>query len=406
MIRNNDSLRFVVVLFCIFFLFNSCTNNEPKEENSILQQLCDEWAGLINETEEDFNCQLFRKDFDVFYFWVNESLFSKESRNSETMYYSINHRDKLKSLSKHLEDLNNLLLLKEDLNISDFNLCITNISSDFSELNMINKDFIEYTDNALLQYFRISVFSSIVFVILILIISTIEINRKKRQLSNTKDLLSNTLKIQEEERGRIARELHDTLAQDMRYINLLASKVENDDLRNEIKTKQTDCINQIRNLCNNYVSPVIVENDFVSTLQNMISDFKEQYKISGKLVILEDISFSVFNNDELISLYRIIQEALLNIQKHAEATEFTILFRKDKLANNTYQIKLIITDDGKGIAPDTLQQLNSPNSIIKKQDGYHFGIRGMRERIEFLSGSLRIDSIPMEGTELLITFPG
>lgn len=306
------------------------------------------------------------------------------------------------SLIAGISDLSGFISTHSKYTKEEISSYIYPISNDLLTMNILYSYFSKDTDTAIKDYFFIVIISSIAFLIIIIVITSIEIKRSKNQLSSTKSLLFHTLNTQEQERSKISRELHDTLAQDMRYVNLLASKISDTKLKNEIKEKQTECINQIRTLCNNYATPVIMAGDFVSALNTLIFDFNERNKINGKLIILEGVDFTVFDNNELISLYRIVQEALFNILYHAEATEYSVLFRRDK-NNNRFLYKLIITDDGKGIEPEILQKLRLGNTFVKKEDGYHFGIKGIKERVDFLGGNFKIDSVLNEGTEIMIT---
>lgn len=271
-----------------------------------------------------------------------------------------------------------------------------------SELNAINWDISLKNDNHIEQlktYFLILV---PVFLAISVIIVFLSYKDKKRQRNNLNELLAQTIKAHEEERAKISRELHDTLAQDMRYVNLLANEISKDDLKAEIKQHQTDCINQLRDICSSYAVPNLVATGIIPSLQKLIMDFKTHSNCECKLTVLDDVDFSVYNNDQLLNIYRIIQEALQNIIKHANASEASILIRRNTDPKSLRLHKLIITDDGSGIDSELLEIINSTYGIIEKNDGKHFGIKGIKERVEMLEGTIKIDSVVNEGTELLI----
>lgn len=94
------------------------------------------------------------------------------------------------------------------------------------------------------------------------------------------------------------------------------------------------------------------------------------------------------------SLYLMVREALTNVQKHARATEVTILLQADE-----HHLRLIIADNGVGFCPD---EIGAP-SMDALRGG--FGILGMRERVQILGGSLALQSAPGIGTHVEVTVP-
>lgn len=218
-----------------------------------------------------------------------------------------------------------------------------------------------------------------------------------------KKYLKYVIKIQEDERSRIARELHDTIAQDMRYVGLLIGKLPENEIIKDVQKYQTDCINQIRNLCYNFAPPDIKSGNLENALQTLVTETVHKSNLDLRLTILDNVDFSVFNQEELLHLYRIVQESITNIEKHAQASEATILFRCNQVDNKKRIYKLVITDDGIGIKPDLIENINSKNISIKKADGNHFGITGIKERVLLLNGTIEFNSIPDEGTEIVIS---
>ncbi len=229
-----------------------------------------------------------------------------------------------------------------------------------------------------------------------------ELKKKNREIFQSKNTLKFVIKAQEEERTRISRELHDSLAQDIRYIGLLALKIEDENLASEIQEKQAKCINEIRSLCYNFTPPDVGAGDLVSALITLVDDFKNNSGIECRLTIFESLDFSVFTTDELMHFYRIVQEALSNIQKHAKATEATVLFRGEKEESGKILYKLIITDDGCGIDNGILNSLKIMGHPLKKKDGAHFGLSSIRERTALLDGEFQIDSVIGDGTQIKV----
>jgi signal transduction histidine kinase len=100
--------------------------------------------------------------------------------------------------------------------------------------------------------------------------------------------------------------------------------------------------------------------------------------------------------EEKLVLYRVVQEALTNIAKYSQATNIDILLRQEQRS-----IFLSITDDGIGF--DLEVQRDQP--MRRKEDKMKLGLQGLRERIELLDGTLRIDSQRGRGTRLEVVLP-
>jgi signal transduction histidine kinase len=97
-----------------------------------------------------------------------------------------------------------------------------------------------------------------------------------------------------------------------------------------------------------------------------------------------------FSRHSLMTLYRAAQEGLTNIQKHAQASQVTVRIRLD-----AQEAGLFIEDNGQGFDPNTLTD----------KAGAHYGLQGVRERLELIRGSLKLESAPGQGTSLFITVP-
>jgi signal transduction histidine kinase len=98
-----------------------------------------------------------------------------------------------------------------------------------------------------------------------------------------------------------------------------------------------------------------------------------------------------FSRQSLVTLYRAAQEGLTNILKHAHATHVTI---RINLADQEASLSMI--DNGQGFDPATLND---------QEMGNHYGLQGIKERLELVRGSLTLESAPNNGTSLLVTVP-
>lgn len=253
---------------------------------------------------------------------------------------------------------------------------------------------LEETQKVFINYFLLVIGVLVIFGALVFILMLIEAKNKDKKLKSNEEYLKYIIEAQERERNRLSRELHDTIAQDLRYVSILVSKIENNELKTEILDRQTDCIKKTRNLCSNLALPEINSTKFEVLLQTLVQKFIEENEIECRLTILDDVDFNFLGEEKKINLYRVVQELLQNISKHAEATEVTVFFRKFDGGH----FKLIITDDGKGISPEMLLKLNDEKSVAIVKN--HFGVRNVKERVSFIGGKIQWRSEEGFGTEV------
>ena len=214
-------------------------------------------------------------------------------------------------------------------------------------------------------------------------------------------ILKATNKGQEEERRRIALELHDSIAQQMRYVSILAEKIDDQNLRTEIKNNQTECIENLRNTCYKLSSINMDKGNFPQALKNAIDNYQKRTKIETSLVITPDADFDPLPQITFHHLFRIIMELLANIEKHSGAGEVTVLIRTPTAADKMrYGLLIFISDDGKGIDSKLLEQMNS--SKITSIKNLHFGLQNIKLRLNEIGGSIKFVSEPGEGTEVEI----
>lgn len=225
------------------------------------------------------------------------------------------------------------------------------------------------------------------------------VSGKIDELQFRQQLSMRIIKAQEEERLRVAREIHDGPAQSMANVVLRAEiceklmVVEPDKVKGELhdlKEMVKDSLQEIRKIIFNLRPMVLDDLGVVPTLRRFITELQKRSDISIELVVLggEDQRLpSVFE----VATFRIVQEALNNIQKHANAKRCVI-----RLEIMVKRVNISITDDGCGFNPDNLMDHVNKDS---------FGLMGMRERVELLDGQLRISSLPGKGTEIHVNMP-
>lgn len=209
-------------------------------------------------------------------------------------------------------------------------------------------------------------------------------------------------KYHEKEKRHLAMELHDSVAQQMYYVSMLTEKIDDEELAKEIKANQSECIENIRNICFTLSSEEMNKISFVEELKSTIERFQKRTNIKTKLVITPEADFDFLKKSDFQNILQVISELLTNIEKHSGASEVTILIRhpsgNEKIANG---LVIYISDNGKGIEEKLLKKMNSKKmSGIKNR---HYGIQNIKLRLKKIGGSIKYVSDSGEGTEVEIT---
>ena len=211
------------------------------------------------------------------------------------------------------------------------------------------------------------------------------------------------LLAQEEERARISRELHDTIAQDLRYLALGMEKISRADdvaqrekLCHEAATLQSTLIHRVRGICDNLVPPDFRIAGLKDAVRRLCLDFGKRTGIDCRAEIKDNVQQDSLNEEKQLQIFRIVQEALNNVEKHAHAKEAIAVLR----CGPGGELFVGISDDGKGFTP--------PGEEAGRVEAHHagtMGIRGMKRRAELLGGSLEIKSEAGEGTLVCLRLP-
>jgi two-component system sensor histidine kinase DegS len=133
----------------------------------------------------------------------------------------------------------------------------------------------------------------------------------------------------------------------------------------------------------------LAERGLVRALQDYVGQFEERHQVP--VTLRTDNTADQLAPLAAFQIFRLIQEALTNVRKHAAAREATVTLMSDGSA----QLRVVIADDGQGFAPGS--QRNGR--------GRSLGLTSMRERVEALGGTLRVDSQPGSGTQVTATIP-
>jgi signal transduction histidine kinase len=213
------------------------------------------------------------------------------------------------------------------------------------------------------------------------------------------ELLQQVVGAQESERQRIARELHDATGQSLTAISLglrgIEAMVEKDspvDIRQirELKVFGTNALGELRQLIADLRPPQLDDLGLVAALQWYIQSFEKRSSIQTSFVV-NGQQVRLLSEYETI-IFRITQEALTNILKHAHASQAAVT-----LSMNPNEIQLTIKDDGVGF--DSAQLLDNEG----QRSGW--GLLGIQERTLLLGGRYEIDTSPRQGTQVHVTIP-
>ena len=253
---------------------------------------------------------------------------------------------------------------------------------------------IEKLQSIVHQYTTFFIIFDIVFfiTIILIILFAIQMLKSKKKLKSSNRYLRFTIQGQEEERARIARELHDTVAQDLRYCRNLSEKIEGENGIQLSKLLEKSLSN-VRNMSYNLAPPDVIKNDLAANVLNLAQNFRERSSVEFRLTFPDQLDSSFLSEEQNLNLYRIIQEALTNVIKHAHATEVTLLVRNEN-GGEPKGIYIFICDDGEGFDPEQIK--------ARDTDRNHFGLVGMTERAELIGAKLLIDSHEGEGTQITV----
>ena len=220
--------------------------------------------------------------------------------------------------------------------------------------------------------------------------------RQKEALRS--QLLKRVITAQEEERKRVARELHDQMGQSLTSLiitlGVLGEADSQDDVRaylQELRDTVAQTLKQVHDLSLELRPSVLDDLGLRAALRQYFKEYRDRFHlmVDFQLLGLESQRLA----PELgTALYRIVQEALANVVRHAEATEVSVL-----LDSRGSSLKLIVEDDGQGF--DIAQVMGS--RLMERNLGLH----GMQERASLLGGTLTIESTPGVGTSLFVEIP-
>lgn len=229
-------------------------------------------------------------------------------------------------------------------------------------------------------------------------------NRENRQLLREiqakealrLSLIRKLFTVQEDEQRRLSRELHDETGQCMAsllaYIKVLHTKLTTEEQRNllsEARSVTVSVLEGIRKMAVELRPPALDYLGVVAAMEKYIVNFNEHASLRVRFVPPPDKLR--ISNDVAVSLYRILQESLTNIARHAEASHAAVVITQDEKF-----VCMKVSDDGRGMAADAIEIARQNNRL---------GLFGMQERTELLGGTFQVESAKGEGTAITVILP-
>ena len=230
-----------------------------------------------------------------------------------------------------------------------------------------------------------------------------EVRRQKRQAEETlrksreelRNLATHVERVRENERAQVARDIHDNLAQLLTALKMdltqLASRLSLDQVLAASIQDMTKLVDQASESVHRVIMqlrPVMLDDlGLAAAVEWHAHEFEKRTGIATALDIIPDEGIEL-DVDRSMALYRILQEALTNVIRHAKASSIRI-----RLEQKPDEVILEIADDGRGITKDQLS------------DSRAFGLIGMRERILALNGTIEIGPGKNSGTRICVRLP-
>ena len=215
-------------------------------------------------------------------------------------------------------------------------------------------------------------------------------------LQNAHELGAQVIRSQEEERRRVARDIHDGPAQAIANIVFRAEVCERlidtdtERAKSELKALREhirNTLGEIRKIIFDLRPMALDDLGLAPTIRGVLDVFREEYGLLTEVAVIG--KERRLESHVEIGIFRVVQEALNNIVKHAQASS-----AKVRIEFAAAGVTVLVEDDGKGFE---MTEGELPSG--------HYGIMGMRERMQLLNGKLSIKSAPRRGTRVMISVP-
>lgn len=238
----------------------------------------------------------------------------------------------------------------------------------------------------------VAVLAMVGLAILVILISRVAMNRiseeeeklRKIEQEHQRNLLENTMMVQERERKRLAGELHDDLSSLLNVLRIqLYRTLKNDPSKEQNLELLDKAIDISRNISHELYPPMLAEFGLLETINDFLHPIQASYQVAFNVSEQSPIPT---DDQWSLQLFRIVQELISNMVKHAECTQLTCLLR----VTDRYTA-LLFADNGKGFDSSTSKT--------------GLGLSNIESRVRVLDGKYRINSKPGVGTRTLVLIP-
>ena len=290
-------------------------------------------------------------------------------------------------------------LLQEGENLNEFATLVFWISRDTQEMDRffgLLRHFCQQVNraqqrrNLLMSYAIVAI---LIFISSFAIFRNARIEHRLEQEEKLQELAKTLIHIRDNERKRIAMDIHDSLVHRLRELKGYTDTVLTDSNKEHISSEISAIIDEARDISFNLI-PFISSSESGEDFVDVIRSYATEVLMAKNIQIA--ITSTGFNRisipeDMRISMFRIIQEILNNVVKYSEASKVTM-----KFIYSYPFVMFSVSDDGKGL-PD-----NSMGVSLTKE---HIGFYGMQERVKYYNGTFTVTSQPNKGTKISVRIP-
>jgi two-component system NarL family sensor kinase len=181
------------------------------------------------------------------------------------------------------------------------------------------------------------------------------------------------------------------------------SAPERESLCREVAAAQEQLMGRVRGICDGLAPPDFRFQGLPDALRRLCYDFGSRTGIDCRIDLAENLTLEPLDEDMQLQIFRIVQEALINAEKHAGAREAVVVLRNSD-SKKGRGLFVSVSDDGRGF-PETRDSRSVRYESPPEAEPGHLGIRGMFERCAILNGVLIIESEEREGTMVYLEAP-